>query len=127
MGDVSNVYRDAELNEIRNGTPFVGLFLTMPAANGTGGVEPTGGSYIRKAITFGAPADASPGRKITQSATVDFNEATADWGVLVGAGIWDAVAGNLLNFKLFTGSVTKTILTGQMARLLSGSYVITIP
>jgi len=128
MGDVSHIYRDALLNAVRNGTPFVGLFTTMPAADGTGGVEPTGGNYIRKAITFGAPAAATPtGRQITQSTTVDFNEATGNWGTLIGAGIWDAVTGNLLVFKLFTGSATKVIITGQIARLLSGSYVIIVP
>lgn len=128
MGDVSNYYRDAQLNAIRTGTPFVGIFTTMPDATGAGGVEPVGGSYARKAITFSVPEDATPtGRKIVQAATVDFDQATGDWGEALGLGIWDALAGNLVAFKIFDAAETFDIVTGQQFRLLAAAASITVP
>jgi hypothetical protein len=126
MADASTYQRDATLNEIRNGTPFVGLFTTMPADGGGSGVEVSAASYARKAITFAAPADASPGRKIVQSALVTFDQAAESWGTAVGLGIWDAAAGNLRAFHAFTGDATFAIGAGQQFTLPSGSAVITV-
>ncbi len=75
-------------------TVYLGLFTVAPGEAG-GGTEVTGGSYIRKAITFGAAS----GGSISNSADVDFGTATADWGNIVAGAIFDAAsAGNMLYY-----------------------------
>lgn len=46
---------NAVLNDIKNNSPVLALFTSNPGPTGTG-TEVTGGSYSRKAITFGAIA-----------------------------------------------------------------------
>ena len=42
-------------NLIKDSTPYLALYKTSPNAADTSGTEVTGGSYARKAITFGTP------------------------------------------------------------------------
>jgi hypothetical protein len=87
-------------------TVYVGLFTVMPADDGTGGTEVSGGSYARQSVTFGAP---SPSGQTNNSSTITFPTATADWATganrVVGFGIFDASsAGNLLYYGLLEGT-----------------------
>ncbi len=87
-------------------TTFVGLYTTdptMPA--GTGGVEVSGGSYVRERLDTLLSAAAAG--SITNSTAVAWPTATASWGTIVGLGIFDAVtAGNLLAAGPLTASKT---------------------
>lgn len=84
-------------------TIYVGLFTTMPADDGTGGVEVTGGSYARQSVTFSAAA----GGSTANSALVTFPTATAGWGTVLGIGLFDAsTGGNLLYYGALTASKT---------------------
>ena len=105
---------DAVLNHVlRNSayasptSVFVGLFTTLPADDGTGGVEVTGGSYARQGpVTFGAPASGI----VANSGAITFPTATAGWGTVLGMGIWDMVSGgNLLYYGLLATSKTVDI------------------
>lgn len=80
-------------------TCYVALFTAMPADDGTGGTEVTGGSYARKvtsASDWAASSSTQP-RTIANAALLSFPTATADWGTVIGFGLYDASsAGNLL-------------------------------
>ncbi len=77
----------------------MGLYTTTPAIAGTGGVEVTGGAYAR--VSLGASAatvwSAPAAGSMTNSNVITFPQATASWGLVKSAGIFDAAsAGNLV-------------------------------
>jgi hypothetical protein len=93
------------LDGILNGTNFVGLLTTLPSYTaGTGAVEVTGGSYARVSLSPAFPAssgnattDSKGFYRLTSNADLGFVKATANWGTVLGYGIFDAsTAGNLL-------------------------------
>lgn len=101
---------------------YVGLFTSAPGEGG-GGTEVSGGSYARTAATFTvsgtAPTTAS------NDAAVEFPEASASWGTVVSAGIFDAAtSGNLIAFANLTNS--KSIDTGDVLRFNIGALDITL-
>ncbi len=101
---------------------YVGLFTVAPGEAG-GGTEVSGGSYARTAITFSvsgtAPTTAS------NSGAVEFPTASASWGTIVAAGVFDAAsAGNLIAFANLTTS--KTIDSGDVLRFNTGELDITL-
>lgn len=108
----------------RPATIYVALFTSAPTDAG-GGVEVSGGSYARAAVTNNAtnwPA-ASGGSKSNGTAIV-FPEATASWGTVVAVGLFDAAtAGNLLYWADLTTS--KAIGAGDTARFPAGSIALT--
>jgi hypothetical protein len=93
-------------------TPSVGLFTAMPTDDtGSTGTEVTGGSYARVTPTNNTTSWpnatlADPSTK-KNGITLTFPTATADWGTVIGFGVWDATtAGNLLTYgPLETGTV----------------------
>ena len=106
-------------------TVYVGLFTAAPGEAG-GGTEVTGGAYVRQAATFAVMAG-NPSEAVT-SAAVEFPAATATWGTIIYAGVFDAVsAGNLLCFAEltdptnFTTPLSKTITTGDVLRINAGN------
>lgn len=98
---------------------YVGLHTADPTDAGTG-TEVSGGSYTRKAVAFTVTNDTA-----SNSATVTFPAATANWGTIGYVGVWDAASnGNLL----FHGAVTsaKTIETGDTFQISTGNLDITL-
>lgn len=106
-------------------TLYVGLLTSSPADAG-GGVEVTGGSYARVAVTSSlanwagtqaaASTTASTGSSGTTSnnAAITFPAPTANWGSVTHWGIWDAVSGgNLLIYAPL--NVAKTVNNGDAA------------
>jgi hypothetical protein len=111
-------------NEFGSGSPatlYLAAFTTMPADDGTGGVEPTGGGYARIPITNNAtnfPA-AVAGNPSTKSLAVQFAHAVASisWSpsFVKGVGWFDALtSGNLRWFQelIDTPSVISSVNTG---------------
>jgi hypothetical protein len=101
---------------------YVSLYTVAPG-EGTAGTEVTGGSYARVSTSFTvsgtAPTTAS------NTAAVEFAEASATWGTVVAAGIMDAsTGGNLIAFASLTTS--KTISTGDVLRFNAGEIDITL-
>jgi hypothetical protein len=92
-------------------TTYVALFTTdptMPA--GTGGVEVSGGSYVREQLNTLLAAAASGSS--SNSSAVNWPTASAAWGTITGVGIYDAVtAGNLLAAGPLTAN--KTVGSGD--------------
>lgn len=98
---------------------YLGL-STASLQDDNSGTELTGNNYSRKAITF---ASASSG-SIASNAAVEFNAATGSWGSVSHFGIYDAASsGNLLFHGAF--SAAKTIASGDVLKVASGSLTIT--
>jgi len=100
----------------------VALFTTSPnQETGTGGTEVSGGSYARTSVTFGAASGGSS----ANSADVTFPTATALWGTVVAAGIYDSAGTPVL---LWVGnlSASKTIDTGDTFKIPSGQLTVSV-
>lgn len=87
---------------------YVGLFTVMPAEDGTGGTEVTGGDYAR--VQCG-PGDAywtgpSGGSgSYTNAGVIQFAEPSANWGEILGYGLFSAASsGTLYISKSFSAS-----------------------
>lgn len=70
---------------------YAALYLTDPTEEDKG-QEVKGGSYTRKAITFGSAS----GGQVSNSADVTFPTATADWGNITHMAIKDASAADVV-------------------------------
>ena len=101
---------------------YIALYTVAPSDTG-GGTEVSGGGYARKTCSFSvsgtSPATAS------NSASVEFDEATAAWGTVVAAGVMTAASGGtLLAYANLTTS--KAIDTGDILRFNTGEIDITL-
>lgn len=127
MAEMSNYLENALINAtLRNtsytspATVYVGLYTTDPTDANTG-TEVSGGSYARTAVTFGAPSNGVS----TNSAAVEFPQATGNWGTVAYIGILDAsTSGNLLYHTALDSS--KTIETGDIFKIAIGSLSVTL-
>ena len=127
MAEMSNFLEDAIINAtLRNTsytsptTVYVGLYTTDPTDANTG-TQVSGGSYARTAVTFGIPSNGVS----TNSAAVEFPQATASWGTVAYLGILDAATGgNLLYHTALDTS--KTIDTGDIFKIAVGSLSVTL-
>lgn len=96
----STVFVSEALGLISGDTPYLALYTTDPTAAGTGD-EVTGGSYIRKAITFGAIS----GNSISNTSAVVFTGMPA--ATVTHFGIRDSVTnGDLLVYGTLNAPVT---------------------
>ena len=100
------------------GTTYIALYTVTPTAVNVGGTEVTGGSYARVAFTnnttnWPAATGTNPASK-ANGVAVTFPAPTANWGVVVGFAIYDALTvGNELAWGALT--VNKTINNGDAA------------
>ena len=101
---------------------FVALSTTVPAQDGTGFTEVTGGAYARGSMGTGsAPSDGV----VSNSADVEFHECTADWGTVKAFGIYDAATGgNLLMYDKVTPN--QSVVTGNQVRFKPSALKLTI-
>ncbi len=100
-------------------TLYVGLFTSDPGETGSG-TEVSGGSYARQTIAFTVT-----GSQASNTAAVEFPTATASWGTITYAAIYDAVSGgNLLAYGALTTS--KTIDNGDVFRIPAGDFDINL-
>lgn len=67
----------------------IGLFTTMPADDGTGGVEATGSSYARVAVAALDANFAIASDQVTNVAEIQFPLLTGSLLEVVGWGVWD--------------------------------------
>lgn len=127
MAEMSNYLENALINATLRATNFtapttvyVGLYTSDPTDANTG-TEVSGGSYARKAATFGAPSNGVS----TTSADITFDQATGSWGTIGWIGILDAsTSGNLLYHTPLDAS--KTIDTGDIFKIAAGSLTVTL-
>ena len=127
MSEMSNYLENALVNAVLRNTSYtspanvyLALYTTDPT-DADSGTEVSGNAYARQAITFGAPSNGVT----TNSAAIEFPQATGSWGTVAYVGIRDASsAGNLLFHTPLDAS--KTIATGDVFRVASGSLSVTL-
>ena len=127
MAEMSNFLENALVNAtLRNttytspATVYVALFTTDPTDAGSG-TEVTGGAYARTSVTFAAPSNGAS----ASSADVTFPTCTLTWGTVTHIGLYDAsTSGNLLYHTPLDTS--KTIETGDIFKIASGSLTVTL-
>jgi hypothetical protein len=127
MAEMSNYLEDAIINATLRNTTFtspsvvyLGLYTSDPTDANTG-TEVSGGSYARQAVTFGAPSNGVT----TNSAAIEFPQATASWGTVGWIGILDASSsGNLLYHTALDTS--KTIDSGDIFKISIGNLSVTL-
>ena len=127
MAEMSNYLENALINAtLRNTsytsptTVYLGLYTSDPT-DADSGTEVTGNGYARQAITFGAPSNGVT----TNTAAIEFPQATGSWGTVTHIGIEDALTGgNLLYHSPLDAS--KTIATGDVFRVAIGSLSVTL-
>jgi hypothetical protein len=101
-------------------TWYVGLFTSDPTDTGAAGTEVSGGSYARVAVTFSVSGDTA-----SNTASVEFPTATANWGTVSHIGVHDAASGgNMLVHGALTSS--KAIDSGDVFRIPTGDLDITL-
>lgn len=106
------------LELIKNDTPFLALYTASPTASG-GGTEVSGGSYARKAITFGA---ISAGAMSNSSGITFTGLPTA---TITHYGIFDAATGG--TFKGY-GSLNAPVsaASGDQVQFPTGSISVSV-
>ena len=122
----SNFLENKVLGHVFGATPYtapatlyVGLFTSSPGETGSGS-EVSGGSYARQTIAFTVT-----GNQASNTAAVEFPTATASWGTITFAAIYDALSGgNLLAYGALTTS--KTIDNGDVFRIPTGDFDINL-
>jgi hypothetical protein len=127
MSEISNYLENALINAtLRNtaytspATVYVALYTTDPTDADTG-TEVSGNGYARQSVTFSAPSNGAT----SNSAAVEFPQATGSWGTVAYIGLRDASSGgNLLYHTALDAS--KTIATGDVFRIAIGSLTVTI-
>ena len=127
MAAMSNYLENALINAtLRNtaysspATVYVGLFTSDPTDAGSG-TEVSGGSYARKSMAFDAPSNGAS----TNSAAVEFDQATGNWGTITHFAIFDALTtGNMLYHGQLTSS--KVIETGDVFKFAAASVTVTL-
>jgi hypothetical protein len=126
MAEMSNYLENALINATLRNTSYTSpttVYLALYTDNPTDadtGTEVTGNGYARQSITFGAPSNGVS----TNTAAIEFPQATGSWGTVSYVGIRDAsTSGNLLYHTALDAS--KAIATGDVFRVAIGSLSVT--
>jgi hypothetical protein len=99
---------------------YIGLFTSDPTDTGAAGTEVSGGSYARTSASF-----TISGNEATNSAAIEFPEATGSWGTITHIGVMDASSGgNMIVHSAL--STSKTIASGDVFRINAGDLDITL-
>lgn len=98
---------------------YIALFTTNPGET-SGGTEVSGGGYARQSATFTVTGDTA-----TNSAAIEFPEATSSYGTVTHVAIMDAsTGGNQIAYAALSAS--KAIDTGDILRIPAGDLDITL-
>ena len=124
---MSNYLENALINATLRNTSYtspaavyIGLYTSDPTDANTG-TEVSGGSYTRTAVTMGAPSNGVS----TNTAAIEFPQASGSWGTVGWIGILDATSsGNLLYHTALDTS--KTISSGDIFKIAIGGLSVTL-
>lgn len=102
-------------------TVYVGLYTAAPSDTAEG-TEVSGGAYARQSVTFGAPSG-NPAQ-ISNSASVTFPTATANWGTITHVALHSASTGTGNQIVWTALTTSKAINTDDQAVFNTGSLVV---
>lgn len=127
MAALSNYLENALINAtLRNTsytsptTVYAALFTSDPTDAGSG-TEVSGVSYARKAMAFDSPSNGAS----LNSAAVEFDQATGNWGTITHFALFDALTtGNMLYHGQLTAS--KVIESGDVFKFAANSVSVTL-
>ena len=109
-------------------TLYVGLH-TSASSDSAAGTEVSGGSYAHQTASF--TVSGTTPTEATTGAAIEFPTATASWGTVTYAGVYDALTGgNLLAYAEltdpsdFSTALPKAIDTGDIFRISAGNLKI---
>ncbi len=104
-------------------TVAVALYTTAPNDDGTGGVEVSGGSYVRKTVTAGFTVATSGGVTTGKNtAAITFVTPTANWGTVVAFAVFDdAGTPNMILLGALTTS--RVINSGALVQFIANDLV----
>jgi len=98
---------------------YVALFTSSPGETG-GGTELSGNGYVRQLVALTTTNSSS-----TNASAIEFPVATASWGTITSAAIFDAsTGGNMLAYSDLTAS--KTIASGDVFRIPANNLTVTL-
>lgn len=135
MSAASNYLENKVLDHVLKNTAYtqpsnlyIGLFTGSALSNLEAGtlsneVSTSGTAYARKAVTFGNAASGSA----SNSATVTFDAATADWGTITAIAIMDGATVGADNV-LFYGNLTtaKLIENGDTLQFVTNNVTVSL-
>lgn len=103
-------------------TVYLALSTTIPDANDGNITEPVDMGYARMAIAF----TTSTARSLTNSARINFANATGNWGSITGYVLYDALTGGN---PLGTGSFTTpmTVNSGDACSVFASTVTVSVP
>jgi hypothetical protein len=110
--------RPAAMNTLK-----IKLWTTLPAEDGTGGTEVSGGSYAAQSITNSDANFSRTGSVVSNVGAITFTTATAGWGTVVGITIEDN-SDNIIAIKSLTAN--KLIETGDTFQIAAGALTVTV-
>ena len=127
----SNFLEEAILNYFFRGQAvsrptnlYLALYKTNPTDSDTGS-EVTGGGYTRQVVSFNAPSQQGDRGTVTNANTIEFAQATSDWGEVAYFGIRDAKdGGNLLTYGTF--NKPQTISEGTQFAIKQGDLSVSV-
>lgn len=108
---------------------YVALFTTLPAEDGTGGVEvsTSGTGYARQPATFNTTtSDSGTAKQTSNTSSITFGPFTASVNNIIGFGIYDAsTGGNLLACNTFS-SGTVSVSSGNTLPIAVGDLKVSL-
>lgn len=127
----SNFLEEAILNYFFRGQAvsrptnlYLALYKTNPTDSDTGS-EVTGGGYTRQVVSFNAPSQQGDSGTITNANTIEFSQATGDWGEFAYFGVRDAKdGGNLLVYGTF--NKPQTVNEGTQFAIKQGDLSVSV-
>ena len=134
MAGFTNYLEDKVINHLFGGTAYTvnftwycGLLTAVPSDSGAG-TEVSGGSYARQSLAWTITGSGTA--QAATSAALTFPTATADWGNIQWAGVYDALTGgNLVAFEVltkadFSTANPKVVNTGDIFKIDTGNLKI---
>jgi hypothetical protein len=143
MAAFTNYLEDKVMDHLFGGsaytapTWYVGLFTVAPSDSTVATGDPlaysgevSGGSYVREVVAWTVTGSGTA--QAVNTSSIEWDAATADWGTVTHAGIFDALtAGNLgaqvqLTKSDFSTANPKTVNDGDVFKIDSGNLKVTL-
>lgn len=103
---------------------FTAMGTTAQTEANTNLSEPSSGAYARVPIVNNGTILTRTGSVLSNVSVITFPTATADWGLILGGGVYDApTGGNLMHWATLDDQ--QTILNGDVFSIAIGAFTVT--